>query len=134
MLEACELVRLYEKIVRPITATNLLYLPVISNFNLQLKTLVDQKDGYVPEVSKVSKGLPIIKWTEAFKEFLCWKLWIRLIPLIYTVREHVIPVNPLHPLATDMPHSAIHGSVEEDLIARSSHDHSLFKDDNAEVY
>ena len=76
MLEACELVRLYEKIVRPITATNLLYLQVISNFNLQWKILVDQKDGYVPEVSKVSKGIPIIKWTEAFKDFLRRKLGI----------------------------------------------------------
>ena len=33
-----------------------------------------------------------------------------------------------------MPHSVIHGSVEEDLITRALHDHSLFKDENAEVY
>ena len=57
-----------------------------------------------------------------------------MIPLIYTVREHILPVDTLPPLATDMPHSAIHGSVEEDLIARESHDHPIFKEDNAEVY
>ena len=55
-------------------------------------------------------------------------------PLIYTVREHVVPVDALPPIATYMPHSVIHGSVEEYLIARESHDHPLFKDDNAEVY
>ena len=57
-----------------------------------------------------------------------------MIPLIYTVREHIVPVDALHPLTTDMPHSAIHGSAEEDLIARALHDHPLFKDDSAEVY
>ena len=35
MLEACELVRFYETIERPITATKLLYRPVIRNFTLQ---------------------------------------------------------------------------------------------------
>ena len=134
MLEVCELVRFYETIERPITATNLLYRPVIRNFYLQWKALVDRKDGDVPEVPKVSKGLPIIKCTEAFKDFICRKLGIQLIPLIYTVIEHVVPVDTLPPLATYIPHSAIHGSVEEDLIARASHNHPLFKDDNAEVY
>ena len=33
-----------------------------------------------------------------------------------------------------MPHSAIHGSVEKDLITRASHNHPLVKDENAEVY
>ena len=37
MLEACDLVRFYETIKRPITATNLLYRPVIRNFTLQWK-------------------------------------------------------------------------------------------------
>ena len=60
MLEVCELVRFYETIKRPITATNLFYRPVISELNLQCKALVDRKDGDVPEVPKVSKGLPII--------------------------------------------------------------------------
>ena len=55
MLEACELVRFYEKIERHITAKNLPYLPVIRNFTLQWKALVDRKDGDLPEVPKVSK-------------------------------------------------------------------------------
>ena len=35
MLEACDLVKFYETIERSITATNLLYRPVICNFTLQ---------------------------------------------------------------------------------------------------
>ena len=57
-----------------------------------------------------------------------------MIPLIYTVREHVVPVNTLPPLATYMPHSAVHGYAEEDLIARALHYHHIFKDENSEVY
>ena len=57
-----------------------------------------------------------------------------MILLIYKVREHVVPVDVLPPLDTDMPHSTIHGSVEEDLIFRASHNCPLFKDENAEVY
>ena len=57
-----------------------------------------------------------------------------MIPTIYKVREHAVPVDALPPLDTDMPHSAIHGSVEEYIIARALDDHPLFKDDNAEVY
>ena len=118
MLEACELVRLYKTIERPITAMNLPYRTVIYNFTLMWKALVNQKDGDVPESPKVSKGLTFIKWTEAFKYFLCGKLGIRLIPLIYTVKEHIVPVDALPPLITYMLHSAIHGSVEEDLFPR----------------
>ena len=71
---------------------------------------------------------------EAFKDFLCRKLGIQLIMLIYTVIEHIVSVDSLPPLDIDMPHSAIHGSVEEELIARALQDNPLFKDDNAKVY
>ena len=73
MLEACEFVRFYETVERPITARNLLYCPVIRNFTQQWRALVDCKDVDVPKFPKVSKELPIIKYTEAFKDFLCRK-------------------------------------------------------------
>ena len=37
-------------------------------------------------------------------------------------------------LAQHQPHSTEHGSVEAELIARASHNHALFRDDNASVY
>ena len=59
---------------------------------------------------------------------------MRTIPLSYVIRDAVaVPVvAPL--LATDQPHSTEHGSVEAELIARSSHGHALYRDDNSSVY
>jgi hypothetical protein len=37
-------------------------------------------------------------------------------------------------LAQNQPHSNDHGSVEGELVARASHEHTLFRDDNASVY
>ena len=37
-------------------------------------------------------------------------------------------------LAPNQPHSTEHGSVEEELIARASHTHAHFRDDNSVVY
>ena len=57
-----------------------------------------------------------------------------MIPLAYVIR-----INPQVPgiaptLAPSQPHSTEHGSVEEELIARASHTHALFRDDNSVVY
>ena len=37
-------------------------------------------------------------------------------------------------LAPGQPYGAIFGSVEEELVQRGSHDHALFREDNALVY
>jgi hypothetical protein len=37
-------------------------------------------------------------------------------------------------LEQHQPYSAEHGSIEAELIARASHDHALYRDDNAEFY
>ena len=37
-------------------------------------------------------------------------------------------------LAPGQPHSTEHGSAEDELVARASHTHALFHDDNATVY
>ena len=78
--------------------------------------------------------LPIIKWTEAFVDFLSRKIGVRKIPLIYTNRTQVTPAALLPDLGTNLPHSTEHGSAECEFIARASHLHPLFRDDNAQVY
>ena len=42
----------------------------MSNFETQWKALKDRKDEDDPDVPKITKALPIIKWTEAFQDFL----------------------------------------------------------------
>jgi hypothetical protein len=133
LLAACNLVRYYVMIDRALTPQNMQWDPVMKNFIESWKALKDRKDGESPEVPKISKTLAIIKWTEAFTDFLHRKIGVRMIPLAYVVRERVVPGVPL-PLAANLPYSLGHGSVEGEMIARSSHNHPLFRDDNAAVY
>jgi hypothetical protein len=134
LLAACDMVRYYEMIDRELSASNMRWEPVIKNFTQQWKALKDRKDGEAPEVPKISKTLSIIKWTEAFTDFLHRKIGVRMVPLAYVVREVVVPLQPPPPLATNLPYSDQHGSVEGELTARASHGHPLYRDDNSAVY
>ena len=106
----------------------------MKNFEIQWKALKAKKEEDVPDVPKISKSLPVIKWTEAFQDFLARVIGVRTIPLSYVIRQVVEVNNPPPVRATDQPHSTRHGSVEGELIARAPHNHALFRDDNASVY
>ena len=56
----------------------------MSNFEIQWKALKERKDDD-PEVPKIIKALPIIKWTEAFQDFLNRVIGARMIPLAYVI-------------------------------------------------
>jgi len=132
---ACDLMRYYQATGRDPTAGNLQWTRVMRNFQIQWKALQDRKkDGEEPDVPKITRSLPIMKWTEAFPDFLRQVIGVRTIPLIYVIRtdENVPAAAPA--LATHQPHSEMHGSVEGELIARASHNHPLFRNDNGQVY
>ena len=57
-----------------------------------------------------------------------------MIPLAYVTRETIAVDATILDLANNKPRSTLHGSVEGDLIARASHDHALYREDNAKVY
>ena len=57
-----------------------------------------------------------------------------MIPLAYVIRIDPQVPGLAPPLAPNQPHSTEHGSVEGELIARASHTHALFRDDNSVVY
>ena len=94
----------------------------------------DRKDEDDPDVHKITKALPIIKWTEAFQDFLNRVIGARMIPLTYVICNDPQVPGLAPPLAPNQPHSTEHGSVEGELIARASHTHALFRDDNSVVY
>jgi hypothetical protein len=54
------------------------------NFKEQFKALKDKKDADAPDVPKITKALPIIKWTEAMLDHLHRIIGVRMIPLAYT--------------------------------------------------
>jgi hypothetical protein len=42
----------------------------MKNFAAQWKAMEDKKKADAPEVPKITKALPVIKWTEAFRDYL----------------------------------------------------------------
>ena len=56
-----------------------------------------------------------------------------MIPLAYMIRIDPQVPGPAPALAPNQPHSTEHGSVEGELIARASHTHARFRDDNSVV-
>ena len=131
---ACDLIRYYQTVGRDLTAANIQWNQVMSNFEIQWKALKERKDEDDPDVPKITKALPIIKWTEAFQDFLNRVIGARMIPLAYVIQiDPQVPGNA-PPFAANQPHSPEHGSVEAELIARAAHTHALFRDDNSVVY
>ena len=90
MLAACDLVRYYVTVGRENTLNYLRSEPVIKNFAEQWKALTNRKMGDDPEVPKISKTLSVIKWMEAFTDFLHCHIGIRMILLAYVTREEVL--------------------------------------------
>ena len=66
---ACDLIRYYQTVGRDLTAANIQWIQVMSNFEIQWKALKERKDEDDPEVPKIAKALPIIRWIEASKIF-----------------------------------------------------------------
>ncbi len=134
LLAASNLIKYYETTNRPLTAGNIQWNPIIKNFDIQWKALKSKRDEDTPDVQKISKALPVIKWTEAFRDFLARVYGVRYIPLSYVIRETVQVPAAAPLLANNQPHSTEHGSVEAELVARASHEHPLYRDDNASLY
>ena len=130
----CDLVWYYDTVGHDLTAPNMCWNQVGKNFEIQWKALKDRKEEDPPEVPKITKTLPIMKWTEAFQDYLHRVIGVRVIPLAYIIRADSGVPMPAPPLAPNQPHSEVHGSIEYELVERASQEHPLFRDDNSEVY
>ena len=131
---AYDLVKYYRTVGRDLTSANLQWNTVMKNFDVQWTALKEKKGEDPPETPKISKALPVIKWTEAFQDFLNRKIGNHNIPLAYIIRDEPNPPAMALPLAPGQPHSVEHGSVEAELIAQASHTHALFWNDNSDLY
>ena len=130
---AAKLVRYYQTVDRNLSAGNMQWDPMVKNFLHHWKVLEDRKDETAPEVPKITKSLPIVKWTEAFRDFLQRVCGVRTIPLAYVTRpSEAVDAAPPH--VANQPFGLPHESVEEELIARAQHTHALFREDNSQVY
>ena len=130
----CDLVKYYRTVGRNLTSANLQWNTMMKNFDVQWTALKEKKGEDPPETPKISKALPVIKWTEAFQDFLNREIGNHNIPLAYIIRDEPNPPAMAPPLAPGQPHSVEHGSVEADSIARASRTHALFRNDNSDLY
>jgi hypothetical protein len=58
----------------------------MKNFTAQWKALEDKKKADEPDVPKITKAFPVIKWTEAFRDYLHCMIGVRTIPLAYVIQ------------------------------------------------
>ena len=100
-----------------LTAANLQLNTIMKNFNIQWTALKEKKGDDSPETPKISKVLLVIKWTEAFQDFLNRKIGNHNIPLAYIIRDKPNPPAAAPPLAPGQQHSIKHGSMEAELMA-----------------
>ena len=131
---ACDLVWYYDTVGHDLMVPNMRWNQVGKNFEIHWKALKDRKEEDPLEVPKIMKTLPIMKWTEAFQDYLHRVIGVRVIPLAYIIHANSGIPMAAPPLAPNQPHSEAHGSIEYKLVERASHEHPLFRDDNSEVY
>ena len=131
---ACDLVKYYNTTGRPLTASNIQWDPVMSRFKELWNALKIRRKADDPVTPKISKALPVIRWTEAFIDHLHRCIGVRLVPLAYVTRPDTAVPADVPALATDQPFSTENRSLEGELISRASHTHGLFPDDSADVY
>lgn len=134
LLVATELLKFYKTIGRDTTVTNLKWNHVMRNFGEQWKAIKDKSKESEPEVPKISKTLPLIRWIEVFQDHCYRCLGVRYIPLAYVIRTDVAVPAVCPDAAINQPFSTEHGSVLDDLVMRAGHDHGLFGQDNQGVY
>ena len=88
---ACDLVNYYRTVSCELAAANLQWNAIMKNFDIQSTALEEKKGEDSPETPKISKALPVIKWTEAFQDFLNRKIGNRNIPLAYIIHDEPNP-------------------------------------------
>ena len=130
---AAKLMKYYETVGQPLTAANIQWTNVVKNFGEKNKALKDKVKADESDVPKISKALPVIKWAEAFKDYLNRTIGVHGIPLAYIIRSKAT-VPAIGTIESRSPHSQEHGAIELELIARASHTRDLFREDNSALY
>jgi hypothetical protein len=131
MQETAELLRFYQTIGREVDADSIKY-NITKDFTEQWEALKQRKEAKEADVPKITKAMPVIKWIEAFDDFLNRTVGVRNIPLAYVTRIDATP-GVLPERSEDRAHS-FDKSVIEDLVDNASHKHARYNDDNSKVY
>ena len=133
----------YTDTARGVTAQNMHYNNVLKDFHVEWKALTSMSDANSPDVPRITKNNPPLRWTDTFRDYCLNTFGVRKAPLAYVIRDSVdvlpevlppgVTVGDTDPLVAGCPYGN-GGSIFNDLISRLSHTHPLFSTDNAKVY
>ena len=131
---AAQVVLFYNRTGRALTAPSLTWARM-SNFKVEWESLKEQKDsndeGSLPVISQ---KLFITNFFEAYETFVGNFIGQSGCPLSWIYRQDAAVPAVAPALEADQPFSTEHGSVSQELVARMSHAHPLFRPDNATGY
>ena len=134
LLVASHLLQYYGTTGLPVVVSMMQYTTIGNDFETQRNTLISRKGRDVPSTPFITKNFGIIKWIEVFKDHLTRVVGERNIPLLYLIREKDVAALIVPPLAADKAYSIDHGSIEEELVARATHNDTLYREDNNSLY
>ena len=128
---------------RSVTSANMHYNNILKNFHIEWKAITSMATSSSSDVPCITKNNPPLRWTDTFMDYCLNTFGVRKAPLAYVIRDkvEVLPecrlvgddTTEIDPLIPDCAFG-LGGSVLNDMIARLSHNHPLYKTDNAKVY
>ena len=132
----------YTDTSRTVTSTNMHYNNVLKDFYVEWKAINSMASTSPADIPCITKNNPPLRWTDTFMDYCLNTFGVRQTPLAYVLRDKVevlpetVPLGDTSPTDTLLLNCAygLGGSVLNDLIARMSHTHPLYKTDNAKVY
>jgi hypothetical protein len=124
-----------------VTSSNMHYNDMLKNFYIEWKAITSMASSTLNDVPCITKNNPPLRWTDTFMDYCLNTYGVRQTPLAYVLRENVTPLPETVPAGDDSPTDTLldgcayglGGSVLNDLIARMSHTHPLFKTDNVKA-
>ena len=130
---SANIVRHYAGIGRPLTQENMKYV-ILKDYDEHLKSVKALKKDQDIKLLHCGKTVVTLRWFEAAETFLSAFIDTRHCPLAYVVRDKAVPDPQRPPLLIDQCYSEEHHSIKDEMIAFLTHDHSLYKEDNAKLY
>ena len=130
---SADLVFYYTGIRQPLTMENMSYF-IHKDYNDHFKSAKALKKDQNIKLMKYGKNTVTLGWFKAAVTFLSAFIGARNWSLVYVTREVALSDPQIPALLIDKCYSDVHNSIKEELVAYLSHDHSLYKDDNAKVY
>ena len=129
---ACYASRYYQMVGRTINRDSMAW-ERIGNF----ETLVQiEKEYKEPDsLTSPSSGGKFMEWMDSLEGHLRELRGVRKVPLSYIIRDRVDPgALPAYAATYNLPYGAQYSSFQEEMIARTTHDHPTYSTDNEHVY